>query len=126
MQWKRNPWVGVAAVVMMAAAIGGAAYWFNSGRGKPPVENHPALKFQCEATGKIFEVTQAEIEDQTTYLKYHVAPGSPAPCRIDDKSDAYQVYFCRVEGKYYRWGTETDAGDSIKCPNGHVVDQSDQ
>jgi len=81
--------------------------------------------FQCESTGKTFRVAQKEFDKVDVYSEYMDKYGQPVLCRLDGKKDAYQVYYCPDEKKYFRYQPGDEMKDVLRCPNGHKINDAD-
>jgi len=80
----------------------------------------PGRTYQCETTGKTFTVTSDELYVKAVAEAYPQKAGA-VQCRFDDKFDAYLVYWCPNERKYFSFTRENEVEQVVKCPNGHVI-----
>jgi hypothetical protein len=59
-------------------------------------------------------------------LTYFCRPAVAVPCKLDSKTDAYWVYYCRVDKKYFRYTMPQVNMDLLTCPNGHEIENEDR
>lgn len=128
MDWRHNQWVGVGAAVLLVVGVVVVFMYVNSsGTGLPTGEAAgQGLTFQCESTGQTFFISDADLENEDTHTTYMNQTGVALPCKICGKTDAYQVYYCRTEQKYYRYKKGQDLLQVVTCPNGHEVEGTDR
>lgn len=84
MAWRENKQVGIAAAVLLVAAVVIVVWYVMGSSGSYEY-------FICESTGKVFKV-KADPNDSEYLSTYAgVAPGSPVRCKIDGQDDAYKA-----------------------------------
>jgi hypothetical protein len=124
MDWRHNQWVGVGAAVALVLGVVGLFMYVN--RSTTPTAGTfdaggAGLLFQCDSTGQTFFIPVKDLDDEATYEKYFGRIPEASPCKICGKTDAYQVYYCEVCQKYYRYKRGQDEQTTLHCPLGHEV-----
>ena len=122
MDWRNNQWVGIGAAVLLVVAIVGIFLWSTGDSASRAASRMQT--YQCKSTGETFQVSEKEMEDMDTYVKYTPEmTGDPVECKICGEKDAYMVYFCPDPecNKYYPYEVRHGMADFIRCPEGHTV-----
>ena len=127
MDWRHNQWVGVGAAVLLVVGVVGVFMYVNSSGTRVTDEASGAgLVFECESTGQTFFISNSDLDDEDTYTTYLAHAGEAVLCKICGKVDAWQVYYCPVDQKYFRYKKGQADLQSVTCPNGHEIEGADR
>jgi hypothetical protein len=118
MGWKESKGAGFIAVILVVVGIVAVVLFMRSGT--PPVGG--SMTFECADSGQTFKITDADMEnDPSLHAEYMGKAGQAVKCKLDDKNDAYWVYYCPVDKKYFKYEPKQAERDTVKCPNGHEI-----